>query len=369
MGRVAVVGSGRIGLSIAYKLWKDGENIIIIDKDKDKLAYAPENYEKMIIDISEYDDVYNKFPNVDLTITALPGKDAYKGVLNLIKNKRDIVDVSSHYGDMKKIKEYASNSNVLYVPHTGFAPGLSNILAMRLDTLLEEAEDITIYVGGVSEKPDDLLGIALTWSPEDLLNEYINPARIVRDGKIEYVDPLEYVGTIEVPEIGKMEYFASDGLGTLLMTMNHVKNMKELTLRYKGHIEKMRFLREIGILSNDYIEIDNLKISGKGLLLRFLLKNITNTYRDLTILYVVAKKDSRSEGYLVSKKYDEENKMSAMSIMTGYTAAIIGRLYLKNIIDRKDFFPPEYIGREENLFRELEKEYSKEEIFLRYLQL
>lgn len=366
MSKIAVVGSGRIGLSIAHKLWKEGEKIILIDINKKSLAKAPEEYEKYVMDISNYDDIRRKFPDVDLAVTALPGKKAYKGILNLMKKGIDIVDISSYHEDMKKLEEHISKSNILYVPHAGFAPGLSNILAARLDHILNGADHIAIYVGGVSEKPDDILGITLTWSPEDLLNEYINPARIIRNNEIKYVDPFEYTGLVDIPELGEMEYFASDGLGTLLITMKHVKNMEELTLRYKGHVERMRFLKNIGILSNDYIELNNLKIQGKEILLKLLLNSISNTYKDLTVLYVVAEKDHVKKSYFVTKKYDEDLKISAMSIMTGYTAAIIAKLYLEGFIKMKGLVPPEYIGGKEESFKKLELELAKEKVSLKH---
>ena len=365
MVEVAIVGFGRIGMTIAFKLKKEGYQIAIVDRDREIIGYIGDEYEKYLIDTSNYQDVEEKFPNVDIAVIALPGKVAYKCIVNLLKKKINAVDISFYPEDIWSLGKYLNSSKTIYIPDAGFAPGLSNILAAKLDSLLNKAEEINIYVGGVSEKPDNLLGLALTWSPEDLLDEYIRPAKILKRDRIEYVDPLRYTGLIEIPELGVMEYFASDGLRTLLKTMNHLQNMGEFTLRYSGHVDKMRFLRDIGILSDNYIDLNGFKVKAKNMLARFLIEKIDNTYRDLVILYVSAEKDGVKKNYFISRKYDENSKISAMSMVTGYTAAIIAKLYLEGLIEEEGIFPPEYIGMNPSLFRKFEDELLKENIILK----
>ena len=365
MVEVAIVGFGRIGMTIAFKLMREGYQIAIVDRDRETIGYIGEKYEKYLIDTSNYHDVEEKFPNADAAVIALPGKIAYKCIVNLLKKKINVIDVSFYSEEIWSLRKYLSGSKTIYIPDAGFAPGLSNILAARLDDLLDKAEKINIYVGGVSEKPDNFLGLALTWSPEDLLDEYIRPAKILRKGKVKYVDPLQYTGLIEIPGVGIMEYFASDGLRTLLKTMKHLQNMEELTLRYRGHMDKMKFLRDIGMLSDNYIDLNGFKVKSKSVLARFLVENIDNTYRDLVILYVSAEKDGVKKNYFISRRYNEDSKISAMSMVTGYTAATITKLYLEGLIEGEGIIPPEYIGVNPSLFRKFEEELLKENILLK----
>ena len=61
---------------------------------------------------------------------------------------------------------------------------------------------------------------------------------------------------IEFDTNESLEAFNTDGLRTLLKTMSHVPNMKEKTLRYPGHVEYVRVLKESGFLDQDTINVN-----------------------------------------------------------------------------------------------------------------
>src|SRR5690606_20547210 len=97
------------------------------------------------------------------------------------------------------------------------------------------------------------------FSPVDVIEEYIRPARYIENGKLVTRPALSDPEFINFDEVGTLEAFNSDGLRTLAQTLN-VPNMKEKTLRYPGHIEKILVLRESRFFSNEEIEISGVKI-------------------------------------------------------------------------------------------------------------
>jgi|Deesub1362A_J573_1020465.scaffolds.fasta_scaffold00003_3 saccharopine dehydrogenase-like NADP-dependent oxidoreductase len=351
MADILLVGAGRIGIYMAEKLRDAGLNIAIADIDPRKLEYFKDGFETRRGDILDKNDVRDMTRDVDWVLTALPGSIAYRGLVNILENGKNIIDISFYPEDMWRLGEIAEKHNVLYMPDAGVAPGLSNVIAAHLDRDLGGADKIEIYVGGISYKPDEFLGMALTWSPIDLLEEYIRPARIIIDGEVAEVDPLETTGMIHIPGVGEMEYFASDGLRSLLKTMSHVPNMKEFTLRYRGHVFLMRFLKWLGLLSYKDIRVGETVVKPIEVLAEILETSMENRFRDRVILYILGEKDDMKREYLLQQSFDEKRRFSGMSIVTGSTAVAMILLGYRGEIDSSGLYPPEYVGMDDRLYR------------------
>jgi lysine 6-dehydrogenase len=118
----------------------------------------------------------------------------------------------------------------------------------------------TSRVGGVAADPKNPYGYVITWSPEDLLDEYLRPARIIRDGKLVEVPALSGLEIINIPGVGDVEAFFTDGLRTLLSEANpplggpRIKNMTEKTIRWPGHVEAVKPLIADGTLVKELTE-------------------------------------------------------------------------------------------------------------------
>ena len=85
------------------------------------------------------------------------------------------------------------------------------------------------------------------FSPRDVIEEYIRPARFVENGRIVTREALSECVLVNLPGVGTLEAFNSDGLRTLCDTLD-VPFMKERTLRYPGHAALMKLLRAGGFL-------------------------------------------------------------------------------------------------------------------------
>ena len=346
---ILLVGAGRIGVYMADKLREAGVELAVADIDREKLKYFEDNFETRVVNVLDKEDIHRVADDVDWVLTALPGSIAYKGLVNILEAGKNVIDISFYPQDMWRLGEIAEKQSVLYMPDAGVAPGLSNVIAAQLDRELSGADKIEIYVGGVSYKPDEYLGMALTWSPMDLLEEYTRPARIIVDGEVTEVDPLEATGVINIPRVGEMEYFISDGLRSLLRTMSHVPNMREMTLRYKGHIFLMRFLKWLGLLSYREIEVGDTYVKPIEVLAEVLETYMENRFRDRVILYIIGEKDGEKREYLLQQSFDEEKRFSGMSIVTGSTAVAMTLLGYHGELQSTGIYPPEYVGMDEKL--------------------
>ena len=99
----------------------------------------------------------------------------------------------------------------------------------------------------------------LDFRPIDVIEEYTRPARYIENGKLVIRPALSDPEFINFDKVGTLEAFNSDGLRTLADTLK-APNMKEKTLRYPGHIEKILVLRESGFFSQKEIEVNGKKI-------------------------------------------------------------------------------------------------------------
>lgn len=344
---ITVLGAGSIGSTIAADLSQDYE-ISVVDKKKAALDNVPvkRRYLGRIFDYPELID------QSEIIVCALPGSVSYSIVSKLLSYGKKIVDVSYMPEDPFALDGEAKDKKSLLVPDAGYAPGLTNILAGNLYKA-KKYKSIEIYSGGLPQEKIPPLDYIITWSVEGLIDEYTRPARIVKKGLIESVDPLEsIVEHSEFPELGVLESFYSDGLRTLLKTMPNV-DMFERTFRYPGHLQKIKFLREMGYFSSEEINGCNpRKMTEK------IFENLRVPAKDLSILLVRGIGKEIKE-FLHIDRFDESTNTTSMARMTGYTAAVITRAVANGHIDGTGIVPPEYIGMDDSAFSFVLKELEK----------
>lgn len=343
---VLVLGAGRIGGYAAELLASWGVRVGVADRDGARVERLSRRLgvEGLIVGGGE-DAVMGAARRAGVVAVALPGRVAYPVVRRLLEAGCRVVDVSFYPEDPWSLEPLAGDT--VYVPDAGLAPGLSNVLAARLDRVLGGAEYVDIYVGGVSRDPSAPLGLASAWSAEDLVDEYLRPARMRLDGRLVRVDPLRYTGSVEVPGSGVFEYFASDGLRTLIRSLAHVPRLRELTLRHPGHVEAMRLLKNLGLLEEE-VEVGGCRCPANLFLAALLEKRLPRT-GDRVILYVEAGRGGRKTYYRLDM--EGTSGRSAMSITTGGFLSAAAMLVLRGMVS--GFTPPERLGMDDTLFSEM----------------
>jgi saccharopine dehydrogenase-like NADP-dependent oxidoreductase len=261
----------------------------------------------------------------------------------------------------------AKSKGVTAVVDCGVAPGLCNIIAGFNDNVLEKIERYVCYVGGlpyIRQKPYEYKAV---FSPSDVIEEYIRPARLIENNK-EVVRPaLSEVELLDFANVGTLEAFNTDGLRSLAHTMN-IPYMKEKTLRYPGHADLMRTFRDSGFFNTTPVEINNTMVKPIDVTSKLLFDQweLKEGEEDFTVMRVIieGKKDGQMimHTYDLFDTYDKENRITSMARTTGYTCTIVARQVINGLFNEKGICPPEFIGRTDGCYNNLLGEYAKRNI-------
>jgi len=356
------LGVGSVGRAIGYDLYErvTGSNLLLVDRREECLEDAARLMSRADVrrvEIRDVDDIYRAIKDVDVAVNALPGKFGRYSWLAAIKAGVDLVDVSYTPDDPTQYHVQASDAGITIVPDAGVAPGLSNMMAGRAYAQLEEVRELKIYVGGIPERPVPPLGYLVTWSPEDLIEEYVRPARVVIDGRIVEKPAVSEVERVFVPGVGELEAFLTDGLRTMLKTLRGVRVMEEKTLRWPGHAEKIGLLKVLGYLDREPVDLNGSKVSPAQVTAKLFRERLKGDSKDLVVLRVTASgrtslNDVEIE-YRMVDRYDESTGFTAVARTTAFVATGVLKLITEGSIPGPGVVPPEVIGMDESLFSSL----------------
>ena len=294
----------------------------------------------------------------DLVISAVPGFMGFDVLQSVIEAGKNVVDISFFDADPFLLDDLARDRQVTAVVDCGVAPGLCNVIAGRVYGLLDQTERYVCYVGGLPQIRRWPFEYKAAFSPLDVLEEYTRPARFVECGRQVVRPALSEVELIDFPDVGTLEAFNTDGLRTLLDTLD-IPFMREKTLRYPGHANLMRVLRESGFFETAPVEVDGQEVRPLSLTSRLLFDRwrLEEGEADFTLMQVVV--EGQKEGrrlrytYNLLDRYDEETGITSMARTTGYTCAIVARQVGRGLFSRKGICPPEFVGRVSECYDDL----------------
>lgn len=347
MKKIIVLGSGLVGSVMATDLAKKYEvtSVDISKKNLDKIH--SEKINKICADVLEKDVLENLIKDFDLVVGALPGFMGYNTMKRVIEAKKNIVDISFYPEDPFGLDKRAKENHVVAVMDCGVAPGMGNIIFGHHNKTMKITE-YECLVGGLPKKREWPFEYQAVFSPIDVIEEYIRPARYVQNSQIVTREALSDAELVDFEDTGTLESWNSDGLRTLIKTMNHVPNMIEKTLRYPGCVEYLRVLRACGYFSYDPIEINGNKIRPIDLTskLLFPMWEMKEGDEDYTVMRIKIIGDEAGKKvcytYNLLDKY--QDKTISMARTTGYTCTAVSDLVLEGKYDRKGVSPPEFLG-------------------------
>ncbi|MCP4901116.1 MAG: saccharopine dehydrogenase, partial [bacterium] len=301
-------------------------------------------------DLRNPQDVAAVIADHDLVLNAVPGFMGFETLQAIIEAGKNVVDIAFYSQNPFDLDALAKARGVTAIVDCGVAPGMSNLLIGHIDEQLDRTDSILIYVGGLPEIRRWPFEYRAVFSPTDVIAEYVRPARYVENGKLVIREALSDAELIDFPGIGTLEAFNTDGLRTLADTIN-APNMKEKTLRYQGHIEKMAVLRGAGFFDEDPVEINGHSIRPIDFTAKMLFPQwqMEEGEVDITVLQIVVEgqKNGTSQRYVYNllDKYDAASNTHSMARTTGYTATVATRMLAEGLYDQKGISPPEFVGR------------------------
>ena len=364
--KVIVLGAGRVGRVIARDLNDDPDiSVTVADRRADMLASvaAKLGCETIANNFSDSDAVSRVVSEFDLAIGALPGSLGLSTLRGVVAAGKDCVDISFMPEDPRAIDGEAkrTGSKVLY--DFGVAPGMSNLLSAASALAVAPVRQIRILVGGLPLVRRQPWEYAAPFSPVDVIEEYIRPARIKVGGVPSERAALSGVESVEFPEIGTLEAFYTDGLRSLLTTVA-CPAMEEKTLRYPGYAKRISLLRDTGFFDSEPIEVNGVKVVPRDVTLKLLEPAwyLDELMDEFTVMRIqVTGGDAAPYKRVVWELLDRTDRYrneTSMARTTGFPVAIAARAMLNGELALPPgVHPPESLARDgafiENLLAQL----------------
>src|SRR5512142_682384 len=281
--KLLVIGAGMMGSSAAYDMARCArvDTVTLADADTRRAKDSAKRINKMIngkkvvatgIDASSRRDAVKRMRGHDGALSAVP----YFYNLALAEAA---IDANCHFADLGgnntvvrkelALDKKAAKKGIGVAPDCGLSPGMASVLGGELMRRVGgKADALKIYVGGLPQNPKPPFNYQLVFSVEGLINEYAEPARILRNGKLITIEPLTEVESFKVDGFPELEAFHTSG-GTSTMPETFGKSVGECfekTLRYPGHFQMIRSLYDLGLFSSKKRKIGKVEIAPRTII-------------------------------------------------------------------------------------------------------
>jgi len=356
MSKIIVLGAGMVGKAIAIDLSKK-HKVTSADIDQESLNFLSAKYGIATehLDARNHDNLISKIQDFDIVVSAVPGFLGYQTMVNVIKAKKNLVDISFLPEDVSHLDQLAKENNVSVIMDCGVAPGMPNYIAGYHNEKMK-IERLDYMVGGLPKERVFPFEYKAPFSPCDVVEEYTRPARYLENGNLVIKPAMSDLELIDFDRIGTLEAFNSDGLRSLVYTLKNVPNMKEKTLRYPGHIRMIQALKAAGFLDQEPVKIGGQTIFPFDFTTRLLFKvwKLNPNDEEFTIMRVAVTGTENGVHkeivYDLLDEYDKQEKLSSMARTTGFTATATVNMMLDGLFAEKGVFPPELVGKKPECF-------------------
>ena len=369
--KILVIGSGMMGSALAYDLTHSPgvEKITIADIDLERATRVAKwlgtKTDARQLDNNHVTDVVKLMKTVDAAV----GATSYTHNLALTKAA---IEARVHFCDLGgnmdvvdrqlSLDADAKRAGVCILPNCGLAPGLACVVAAGGAKKFSDVDALHIRVGGLPQHPQPPLNYQLVFSAEGLINEYLEPAEVIRGGDVKTVPSMIELEALEFPEpFGKLEAFnTSGGVSTLTrMFKGKVREMDYKTIRYRGHCEKFKTLLDLGFASNEPIMVGNSVRTAREVFEEMLRRKLPSNGPDVVLMRVSIKGTMSGTqkilAYEMIDYYDESAKITSMMRTTAFPTSIIVQMAVDGTLTARGVNPPERCVPLEPLIRELKK--------------
>ncbi len=354
---IVVLGGGRVGAAIVRDLTAVDEfNVAIADVDPVAVDRLMEHgADGMCLDLGDPANVERAIADADLVVGAVPGFMGYQTVEHVLDAGKPVVDISFFPEDAFGLSEKAESAGLPCLVDCGVAPGLSNLVLGHHEEVMEEMHSFQCFVGGLPVERNWPWDYKAPFSPADVLEEYTRPARFRRDSQEVVVPALSDVELIHFPGLGTLEAFATDGLRSLLKTSD-TPHMVEKTMRYPGHAELMRTLRDSGFFSKQEVQAASGKVRPLDVTSALLFDQwqFEEGEPDLTVMRMELEGVENGQHvrhvYNLLDYYDPDTETSSMARTTGYMCTAMVHVVASGLWTEPGVAPPEIVGRREDCF-------------------
>lgn len=360
MKRVIVLGAGMVGRAIAVDMSKK-YLVTSVDLNENALEQlsGKDNIRTRVQDVTDPDALAGALEAHEMVISAVPGFLGFQTMIRVIKQKKDLVDISFMPEDALQLDSLAKENGVTVVMDCGVAPGMPNYMVGYHNQRMK-IDQLDYMVGGLPRIREWPFEYKAPFSPADVIEEYTRPARYVENYNLIVKPAMSDAEYVHFERIGTLEAFNTDGLRSLLFTMKHIPYMKEKTLRYPGHIQLIRAMQSAGFFNKEDVKVNGVQISPLDFTSALLFRNwrLGPEEPEFTVMRVSLKGEGKEVIYELYDENDPVEKISSMARTTGFTATGTAEMILNNTFTEKGVFPPELVGGHPGCF----------EFIMKYLQ-
>ena len=362
-----VLGAGMMGSAAAYDMARQPyvHAVTLADADLRRARevaarinhiHGDRKVKAIVLDASNEKSAAHAMKGHDATLSAVP----YFLNLGLAKAA---IEARCHFADLGgnntvvrqelALSAKAERRGVAIAPDCGLSPGMASILGGELvNRLGGRADALKLYVGGLPERPVPPFHYQLVFSVEGLINEYVEPARILRKGKLVTIEPLTEPEEFHMNGFSPLIAFhTSGGTSTLPETFEgRVGECFEKTLRYPGHYDLLCELQALGLFSGEKMKIGNVQIAPRALLSKVFEGKFASKGPDVCIMRLEAHESVRTPGvrgllggrlkgrvatFTLVDHYDPKTDMSAMMRTTAFPASIVTQMLASGAITKR----------------------------------
>lgn len=366
--KYAVLGAGLMGRAAAYDLLRhdNTELVIIADNSRSALASASaflndQRLKTQTFEAAKSAQVEKIFASVNSAIAAVHYDYNLNFTRAAIKTKTHLCDMGGNSAIVDKqlsLNSKAKKAGIIVIPDCGLAPGMVSLFVRWGIDKFSWVDSVKIRVGGLPQNPSGALKYERLFSVEGLINEYIEPVRVIRDYKIQTTEPLSEIESLEFPSpYGVLEAFTtSGGTSTLVDTYkNRLKNLDYKTIRYPGHCVAIRSMYELGYFTEKPVATKSGKVIPRHLSRVLFEKNIPVCQNDVTLMRIIFEGSRNKHEITIIDKATSKPPQTAMMRTTAFPAAIISWMQAHGYIATTGVLPQELCVPVEPFITELRK--------------
>ena len=352
MARAVVLGAGMVGSLIAEDLAADFD-VTLVDRSEAALQRAQARIgprlTTQVADLSDGATIAGFAAQADVVCGALASHLGFGALRAVLSTGTPYCDISFMPQDAWTLDAFAKEHGATAVVDCGVAPGMSNLLSGWGVSRLDEARALTIRVGGLPVERRMPFQYKAGFAPADVIEEYTRPARLVENGEIVVREALTALEIIELPNVGSVETFNTDGLRSLAYTLK-VPHMREQTLRWPGHVALMHAFREAGLFSKTPITVGGATVRPLDVTSAVLFPKWTfeEGEADLTVMRVEVSGLLAGEPTTLTwdlfDVYDPIGRNRSMSRTTAFPCATVARMLVSGAVSGPGVLVPEQLG-------------------------
>jgi saccharopine dehydrogenase-like NADP-dependent oxidoreductase len=351
MGKILILGAGMVGKAMATDL-AERHQVTATDIDRKALQTLSgrRNIQTAELDVTDHTALAAAVSGFDMVVSAVPGFLGLQTMEQVIGQRKNLVDISFLPEDVQPLVALAKEKGVTVIMDCGVAPGMPNyIMGYHNEKMV--IEEMDYMVGGLPKIRTFPFEYKAPFSPCDVIEEYTRPARCVENGSLVVRPAMSDAKYVHFDNIGTLEAFNTDGLRSLIRTMDHIPFMQEKTLRYPGHIQLIKALMEAGFLDREPVDMNGTAVIPFDVTSRILF----NAWRsgpeepEFTVMRIKIRGTEKGQGreiiYDLYDEFDPVTNLSSMARTTGFTATGTVEMLLNRLFSDKGIFPPELVGR------------------------